>query len=75
MGIPVGRSSEIAYIRLWMLFFLCRDVRRMVVRNRLCSAADVIVLCWDVRRMVVQNRLYSAADAIALCWDVRRMVV
>ena len=64
MGIPVGRSSEIAYAQLRMLFFLCRDVRRMVVRNRLYSAVDVFVLCRDVCRIAVRNRLCSAADAI-----------
>ena len=64
MGIPVGRSFEIAYAQLRMLFFLCRDVRRMAVRNRLSSVADAIVLCRDVRRMVVRNRLCSASDTI-----------
>ena len=43
MGIPVGRSFEIAYAQLRMLFFLCRDVRRMAVQNRLCSASDAIL--------------------------------
>ena len=75
MGIPVGRSFEIAYAQLRMLFFLCRDVRRMAVRNRLSSVADAIVLCRDVRRMVVRNRLYSAVDVIVLCRNVRRIVV
>ena len=75
MGIPVGRSFEIAYAQLRMLFFLCWAGRRMAVHNRLCSAADAIVLCRDVRRMAVQNRIYSAVDVIVLCRDVRRMAV
>ena len=74
-GMCVGWSFEIAYIRLRMLFFLCRDVCRMVVRNRLCLAADVIVFCRDVCRMVVRNRFCSVADVIVLCRDVRRTVV